>query len=130
MRGLALMLPEELLFMLIVAGGFSIILGARKLGSSLIATATAMAILPTFLAPLFDALPSVLVYALLVFFALAMVFTVLRWISASLIGERATDGMVGNLAADAVKASIRGVFGLLGFLLRGLGRVLLSLFRT
>ena len=47
-----------------------------------------------------------------------------------MIGERATDGMVGHLAADAVKAVFRGVFGLVGWIFRVLGSAILSIFRA
>jgi|GEM_PF-2893172 len=130
MRGLALMIPEELLFMLLVAGGMAIIVGARKAGSSLIVGALALAVLPALLLPLFESLPGGLLSVLLGFFALAIIFSCLRWISTAMIGERATDGMVGHLAADAVKAVFRGVFGLLGWLFRGVGRAILSIFRA
>ena len=49
--------PEELMFMLPVVGGMAIIVGARKAGSTLIATALALAVLPALLLPLFESLP-------------------------------------------------------------------------
>ena len=124
-----LLMPPELLVFLVIASGFAMIVGARKLAASLMAGVLAIAFLPVFLAPLFNALPAPLLMLITVGLGIAVVFTVLRLLSNATIGRNATDNMVGILAADVVRGTTRGVFGLLGTALRGLWRVLTLPFR-
>ncbi len=129
MRGILLFLPDELIILLIVGGGFAMIFGARRLGGSLIVMAIALAVLPGILAPLFDMLPGYLLVVLLLFFLVSTVFSGLRWLSSLIIGGRATDNMVGSLAADVVKATFLGTLRLCGSAFRGVWRGLSWLLR-
>lgn len=129
MRMTMLLLPPELLGLLVFGGGFALLLGARKLATSLFVAALAMAFLPVLLAPLFNSLPEPLLLLVLVVMGIGIVFAVLRWLSDATIGRNATDNMVGILAADAVRGTARGVFGLVGLLIRGVWRLLSLPFR-
>lgn len=129
MRGILLFLPDELIILLIVGGGFAMIFGARRLGGSLIVLAIALAVLPGILAPLFDMLPGYLLVTLLLIFFVSIVFSGLRWLSSLIIGNRATEHMVGSLAADVVRAAFLGTFRLCGFAIRGVWRGLSRLLR-
>lgn len=124
MRSLLVFLPEEFIPMLIVAGGLAIIVGARRVGAGLVVTALLLALLPALLAPFFDALPSAVLTLLLVAMLIALVFAALRWLSVGLIGTRATDHMIGTLAADAVRWSVLGSFRLCGRAVLALVRLL------
>lgn len=129
MRMTLLLIPPEMLALMIAAGGLAMVVGARKLAAALIGGALALAVLPAFLAPLFDALPGPVLTLLMVGMAIGIVFAVLRFLFDSTIGRNATDNMVGILAADAVRGTARGAFGLLGMTLRGVWRLLTLPFR-
>lgn len=108
MRALLLVLPDEALPMLIVAAGLAFIVGARQFGRGMLVAAAALVFLPLLLAPVFDALPGWLFFLVLAAMAIAVLFALLRGMSSMLIGSRATDHMVGALAADVVKATALG----------------------
>lgn len=91
-------LPAETLLLLLAAAGIAMILGARGLAASLGFTAILLAILPAFLAPLFDVMPVWLLYAVMAFAVVAMFGAILK----GMLGRGAWDHMVGSLAAMAV----------------------------
>jgi hypothetical protein len=130
MNALVMFLPQEMLVLLIAAGGIALIVGAQKLGTGLLVTALAMAVLPAFLAPLFANAPGSLLTIVLVGMLIAMLLSGLRWLSNGLIGKRATDSMVGNLASDVVKAVVVGSFRLMGKGFVLLGRLMAALWRA
>lgn len=99
MRNLLLLLPDEAIPLLFVAGALAIIVGARRTGGSLIVLSITLTVLPVLLAPLFDLLPTGVLMLLLVLTFIGLVFGMLRWLSVALIGQRATEHMVGTLAA-------------------------------
>lgn len=125
MANLLLFLPEEALPLLIAAGGIAVILGARRLGGALVALAIGLAVLPVLLEPLFSAMPGPLLALVLVVLFAGMAFALLRGFSKLMIGERATDHMVGTLAADVVRGTVVGSTRLLWRGLRGAGRRML-----
>lgn len=108
MRALLLIVPDEMLLLLIVGGGLAVIVGARRLGFGLVILGVTLAVLPTLLAPFFGMLPEWVLVALMVALVVGVVLSGLRWISCALIGNRATDHMVGALAADVVRATVVG----------------------
>ena len=114
MRNLILFVPPEFAVLLIAGAGVALIFGARALAGTLFALGLALVLLPVLLAPLFDALPTWLLIALLVFFGLGL----LRALFNLLIGTRSTDHMVGILAADTVRATLTLPFRLLARILR------------
>lgn len=120
MRALLLLLPVELVMPLMVAAGLALIVGARALAGSLLVFAAAMVVLPVLLAPLFDALPEVVLWAVVFITSVGIGFALLRATSNALIGRGATDGMVGILAASFVQSSLRGALRLIGWSL-GMG---------
>ena len=122
MRSLVAFLPVELLPLLISAGGLLFIIGARRLAGAVIVLAIAIAVLPVVLAPMFDLMPAWLLVLVMVVLILGMILGILRWLSSLLIGRRATDHMIGALAADLVRAVVVGSFRLAGRILRALWR--------
>lgn len=74
------------------------------------------------LEPLFEQLPLGLLWLVMIFLGLGLVLAIFRGLSTSLIGERATSRMLGELAADFVRACLRAPFTVLGGLLRLLWR--------
>jgi len=108
MRPLMLMFPVEWLSLLIVGAGMCFIVGARAIGVGLLGFAAALVILPILLAPLFDALPGLVLWALIAGVVVTTGMCVLRWLSSSLIGEAATNHMIGDLAAGAVRRTVSG----------------------
>lgn len=118
MRNLILFMPQELVLFMFVGAGLAMIVGARRIASGLLAAALAVIFLPALLAPLFDALPGWLLWALLVVFCLSL----LRGLFVIAIGKNSTDHMVGILAADVVRATLLAPFRLIGWLARLLTR--------
>ena len=123
MRSLVAFLPIELLPLLISAGGLLFIIGARRLASAALMLAVAIAVLPVVLAPMFDLMPSWLLVLVMIGLMIGLVMGLLAWLSRALIGRRATEHMVGSLAADLVSATVVGGFRLVGKVLAGLWRL-------
>lgn len=122
MRSMLFFLPDELIILLIIGAGFAMIFGAKRLCVSLIMMAIALTVLPGLLAPLFDILPGYLLIALMIILIVGIFFSSLRWISSAIIGNSATDHMIGSLAADVVKTIFLGTFRLFGSAIRRIGR--------
>lgn len=116
MAALLTLLPTEFVSLLIVASGVAMMVGAHSLGGKLFVAALAMAFLPFFLAPLFDAFPTWLLLGVLAVLALG----VLRVAFDLVIGRRSTDHMVGILAADVVRYAFVASFRLLGWIFRAI----------
>ena len=116
MRNLILFVPPELAVFMFIGAGFAMLVGARKLAAGLIGATMAVIFLPILLAPLFDQLPSWLLWILLIFFGLGL----LRSLFELLLGERATDHMVGILAADVVRVVLLSPFRMIGWMVRAL----------
>lgn len=114
MRNLLIFVPPEFAVLLVVGAGLSMIVGARALAKTLLVFAMALVFLPVLLAPLFDALPTWLLLALMVFFGMGLVRAVFNL----LIGKHSTDNMVGILAADVVRFAFLAPFRLVGWLFR------------
>lgn len=102
--------------MLIAGAGMAMIAGARRLAVGLLLAGAGLLILPVVLEPVFGTLPVWLLAGLLGVFAL----TIARALFVLLIGERATEHMVGILAADVVRAGILAPFRMMGWLVRTL----------
>lgn len=114
MTALLMLVPSTFAMLLIVGAGLAMIIGARALARTLFTVALALVFLPILLAPLFDALPTWLLFGLLVFFG----FWLLRVVFNLLIGKHSTDQMVGILAADVVRLVFVAPFRLLGWIWR------------
>ena len=126
MRSLVAFLPVELLPLLISAGGLLFIIGARRLAGAAIVLAITIAVLPVVLAPMFDLMPAWLLVLVMIGLMIGLVLGLLGWLSRSLIGRRATDHMVGALAADVVRAVVVGCFRLAGRIMVALWRAVTS----
>ena len=122
MRSLLLLIPVEAAPLLMVLAGLALIVGARVWAGGLLAFALALVVLPVLLEPFFDQLPLGLLWLVMVFFGLGVVIALFRGLSTSLIGERATSHMLGELAADFVRGCFRRPFIVIGWLLRLLWR--------
>lgn len=110
MRGLWVLLPDELLPLVVVGVGLALMLGLVRTRAAfgLIAGILLVIILTPFISPALDWLPSWLLLLLGCWLALYL----FRSFFALLIGPRATDEMVGEIAADVVRAVFRGAFWL------------------
>ena len=115
MRAMLLLLPVELVMPLVVAAGLALIVGARAFAGGLLTLAAAMVILPVLLAPLFDALPEWVLWAVVFITSVGIGLMLLRATSIAMIGRGATDGLVGILAANFVQSSLRGAVRLMGW---------------
>src|SRR5437879_975133 len=114
MRSLVAFVPSEIYLVLLVVAGLAVIVGAKRLAGAVVLIVLAGTLLPVVLEPLFNQLaawPLVLLLALLG-------FGVLRAIFALLLGKRATDHMVGILAADVIKKVLAAPFPVLRYLMR------------
>jgi vacuolar-type H+-ATPase subunit I/STV1 len=124
MINLALLLPEELLPLLLVGAGLCLILGLRSLATGLAVAAIAAPFIGVIAGAVLEQLPWFVVLAVLVFAVLSM----FRAASNLLLGRAATDHVVGDLAADAVRFVIKLPLRLVGWTARfiwrlaGLGR--------
>lgn len=114
MRNLLLLVPAEWTVFLIVGAGLAMIVGARRLAGGLLAGAIALAVLPALLAPLFEALPTWLLVAMLACFG----FGVIRALLELSIGKRAADNTVGILAADVIRFSVLAPVRLAAWIVR------------
>lgn len=116
MRHLILLVPPEAAVLVIALAGLALVVGARRWARMLFAFGVALVLVPPLLAPIFDALPTWVLLAVLVLLGLG----VLRALSSLLIGQRATDHMVGILAADVVRLAVSAPFRILGLAFRAL----------
>ena len=105
------LLPDEALILVIAAIGIGLLLGilSGRKALSLIGGIALMVILAPFVEALFASLPLWLMLLLFV----GLVLSFLRGLSSAVLGDRASDHMVGTLAADIVRFCFVGSFKLL-----------------
>jgi hypothetical protein len=117
------LIPDEALVLVIVVIGLGLMLGIirSRTAASMIGGLVLLVLLGPFIEALFAALPWWLTLLLLVF----VILSLLRAFSSLLLGSRASDHMVGILAADAVRACFLGLcqiltlpFRIVGWLFR------------
>jgi hypothetical protein len=118
MRSLLLLVPVEAAPLLMVLAGLALTVGARVWAGGLLAFALALVVLPILLEPLFEQLPAGLLWLVMLVLGLGLALALFRGLSTSLIGERATSHMLGELAADFVRGCLRVPFRATGWLLR------------
>jgi len=115
---LMMLLPEEamgtVLVLMIVGGGLLIVVGARKIGGTLVGLAIAMpfisVVIEAVMNEFFYALPENLVQPV-AFFIMALVYAALGYaLLKLLLGQEAIDQAKGQLLADAVKGLLRLMF--------------------
>lgn len=106
------LLPDEALPLVIMVAGLMMVIGFRRAGLSLLG----LALLTPILAPFVEALIAELPPWVSLIILILVGFSLLRGLSVLLIGPRATDHMVGSLAADIVRpvASLLFFFLLVG----------------
>jgi hypothetical protein len=102
------LIPDEALVLVIAVTGLGLICGivSRKAAMSVIGGIIAIALLGPFVESVFSALPWWLTTIILLLFLLSL----LRGLSNLVLGSRASDHMVGILAADVVRACFGGLF--------------------
>jgi hypothetical protein len=105
------LIPDEALILVIAAIGIGLILRiiSGRTAVSLIGGIALMVLLAPFVEALFASLPW---WLTLLLFA-GLVLSVLRGLSSVVLGERASDHMVGTLASDVVRFCFVGFFQLL-----------------
>lgn len=111
---ITMFLPPETYILLVVAAGFALILGARRIAAFLLVMVVASIFLPVVIEPLLDAMPLWLLLIVGILAGLAM----LRGIMELLVGKASTDHVVGELIADSIKWSLMLPFRLIGWVLR------------
>jgi amino acid transporter len=113
------LIPDEALILVIAAIGLGLILGIirGKTAVSMIGGIVLMLLLEPFVESLFAALPWWLTIAVLV----VLVLSLLRGLSGLVLGGRASDHMVGILAADIVRFCFVGFFQILAMPFRLIG---------
>jgi hypothetical protein len=125
-KALLLLIPIEATPLLIVLAGLALIVGARAWAGGLLAFALALVALPALLAPFLEQLPAGLLWLVILLLGLGLALALFRGLSTSLIGERATSYMLGELAAGFVRACVsmpfRAVWWLVRLTWRGLRR--------
>lgn len=122
----SLLLPQEALAPLLALAGILMIVGLKRLAGTLILFVLlfvlGMAFLPAF-EPFIDAIVAQLPDWALVLLVVGFGLAVLRAVAALFLGQRASDHMVGTLAADVVRLVLllpfRGFRTLLRFLING-----------
>ena len=92
-------MPIEFVPVILIAGGFALLLGAKTVAKSLLVLTAVMIALPPILEPLLMLLPEWVLW-LLIGFAWLSVF---GSVSALILGKGPSDNMIGILAADFVK---------------------------
>lgn len=112
-------LPEEAVILIVMAGGFALMFGAKKLAGTLFTLSALMIFLPPLLEPVLDALPEWALWLLLGF----VMFSVIGLGFRLLIGRGATEQMVGTLAADVVRSLFLAPFRGIRWVFRLFGRV-------
>jgi len=116
------LIPDEALILVIAAIGIALILGIMRgrTAASMIGGIVLMILLEPFVEGLFAALPWWLTIAVLGMLVLSLV----RGLSSMVLGERASDHMVGILAADVVRFCFVGFFRILVMPFRFIGWLL------
>ncbi len=118
----SLLVPEELLVHVLVLAGILTILGLKRLASGLILFVISMAFLPVF-EPFIEAIVAMLPDWALILVLVVVGLALLRVVAGLFLGQRASDQMVGTLAADVVRFLLllpfRGFRALLRFLISG-----------
>lgn len=114
-KGLLAFLPPEFLPLIIVGGGFALILGLGNVARALFVLAGVMVFLPLLLEPLLMLLPEWVLWLLIAFVWLS----VFGSISALILGKGASNAMVGILASDFVKWLLFAPFRIVGWMARG-----------
>ena len=97
------LLPDELLPVVVVGVALLVIVRAIRLSTGL-GILFSLFVLPMLLAPLIEAVMSALPLWLVLLICAALGLSLLRGLVALLLGQRATDHLVGNLATDCVHA--------------------------
>src|SRR5688500_14977577 len=107
-------LPDELMPLVIAGIGLAVILGLLRLrkAASLIGSICLLLMASPFFDALFDSLPGWLFLVMLPIIAIV----VLRWLMRLVIGERATDHVIGSLIADLCRALFLLPFRMLGLM--------------
>lgn len=120
LRGLWWFVPEEALPLILSGGAILVILGVIRPGRLLLIV-FGLALLPL-LGPIVEAVFEILPWWLTIAILLMIAISFIRSVSALFLGDRASDHMVGTLAADAVRGVLRLLFGLPFILFRALAR--------
>jgi len=102
--------PEELLPFLLVAAGFLMILGQRKLAGSLFLLAIVLAVLPMLLAPLMDAMPLWILLLGMAVVGVAAATAALGWILRLLFGKQVAPLVLAQLIAGMIEKLAAGVW--------------------
>lgn len=115
MKLLGAFLPDQFLPLVLIIAGICLVLGLKRLATSLFILVLAMTFLPTLIAPVLDALP----WQLLLLVGVLLCLSILGEFTAIFIGRGAANTMVGSLAAGFVRALffiprliVRGISGL------------------
>lgn len=99
-----MLLPDEALPLLIVGVGLALMLGiGGRAALGILGLLLLLPLLAPFVEALLGELPPWVSLVVLAFFALALI----RGLAALLLGQRAADTMVGNLAADLIRLVVR-----------------------
>ncbi len=106
--GLWLLLPDEALILVIIGGAFLVMLRIASVRAVL--GAVIFFALTPLLGPVIEALFSALPAWLSLLFLAGMGFWCFQAIATTVIGRRATDHMVGSLAADLVRLFVKAAF--------------------
>jgi hypothetical protein len=111
MRTLWLWLPDEALALVIIGIGLALIIGLirGRAAMGLLGTVVLVLLAGPFIDALLDTLPGWMLFLLLLFVAVAL----FRGALSLLLGARAADEAVGNLAADVIRVGFRLLFLLL-----------------
>ncbi len=104
-------LPDQAMVLLIIGIGFALMFRIINLRGaiSLLAGLVIVILLSPFVEAVVESLPWWITILLLLIIGLSL----LRAVSGTLIGSRATDEMVGSLGADVVRGALRFLFWLL-----------------
>lgn len=124
---LLLVVPDSLLgsvlTLLVIAGGFAMILGFRAHGTALVVTAVAIPIVSAAIEAVTDELFTIMDGRLVVpisMAALLLVYLAIGWGLIKLVfGQRAIDEAKGHLLADAAKGVLRMAFTRVGLIAVG-----------
>lgn len=102
------LIPDQALILVIaaIAIGLMLRIVSRRGAMALLGSIILMLLLEPLIQAIFDLLPWWLVLLILGFFVMSMV----RSLFSTLLGTRATDHMVGILAADLVRSSLSAFF--------------------
>lgn len=100
-----MLVPDEVLPLLIMGVGLALILGllSGRAALGILGLLLLFPLMAPFVEAVLGELPPWVSLVILAFFALALI----RGLAALLLGQRAADNMVGNLAADLVRLVVR-----------------------